>query len=78
MLNLGILLTQGKPEVEKDYIEAYKWLDLARFYTQTSRDMTLKWRVRGELDRLSGMMTKAQIEEGKKRSDEWDRNHRKN
>ncbi|MBJ6724387.1 tetratricopeptide repeat protein [Geomesophilobacter sediminis] len=77
MLNLGILLTQGKPEVEKDDIEAYKWLDLARFYTQTSKDMTLKWRVRGELDKLSGMMTTVQIEEGKKRGDEWARNHRK-
>ncbi len=77
MLNLGILLTQEKPDVKKDYIEAYKWLDLARFYTQTSRDMTLKWRVRGELDKLSGMMTTAQIEEGKKRGDEWDRIHRK-
>lgn len=78
MLNLGVLLTEGKPEVEKDYIEAYKWLDLARFYTQTSRNMTLKWRVRGELDKLSGMMTSAQIRESKKRASEWDRNHRKN
>ncbi|MDA8414917.1 MAG: tetratricopeptide repeat protein [Desulfobacteraceae bacterium] len=77
MLNLGILLTQGKPDVEKDYLEAYKWLDLARFYTQTSGDMTLKWRARGELDKLSGVMTKAQIEEGKKRGNEWDRSHRK-
>lgn len=77
MLNLGILLTQGKPEVEKDYIEAYKWLDLARFYTQTSKDMTLKWRVRGELGKLTGMMTNAQIEEAKKRGEEWDQSRRK-
>lgn len=76
MLNLGILLIQGKPEVNKDYIEAYKWLDLGRFYTQSSKDFMLKWRVRGHLDELSTMMTPAQIEEGKKRANEWDRIHR--
>lgn len=78
MMNLGILLTQGKPEVEKDYIEAYKWLELARFYTQSSKDTTLKWRVRGELDKLSGILTQPQIEEAKKRAEQWDRSHRKN
>ena len=76
MLNLGILLTQGKPGVDKDYVEAYKWLDLARFYTQSSNDMDLKWRARGKLDELSALMTPAQIEEGKKRTSEWDRIHR--
>ena len=78
MMNLGILLTQGKPEIEKDYIEAYKWLELARFYTQSSKDMKLKWRVRGELGKLSGLLTQAQIEEGKRRADQWCRSHRKN
>ena len=77
MMNLGILLTQGKPEVENDYMEAYKWLELVRFYTISSKDMTLKWRVRGELDKLSGLLTQAQIEEAKKRAEQWDQSHRK-
>jgi TPR repeat protein len=77
MLNLGILLAQGKPGVDKDYIEAYKWLDLGRFYTLTSSNMKLKWSIRRELDNLSGMMTIAQIEVGKKRGDEWERKHRR-
>jgi hypothetical protein len=32
---------------------------------------------RGELDKLSEVMTKAQIEEGKKRGNDWDQSHRK-
>jgi len=72
MLNLGVLLFQGQNGVTKDYIEAYKWLDLARFYTQRSSDMNLKWRVRGALDELSTMMTAAEIEEAKGRVRAWD------
>lgn len=70
MLNLGILYTQGQG-VEKDYIEAYKWLDLARFLTQRSRDRQLKWRSRGALDELRKEMTPPQIAEGQRRSSEW-------
>ncbi len=76
MLNLGILLMQGKPEVARDYVEAYKWLELARFYTQSSNEVNFKWRVRSKLDELAALMTPAQIEESKKRSKEWDRIHR--
>ncbi len=78
MLNLGILLTEGKTGVDKDYVEAYKWLELARFYSQLTKNLTVKYRVSGELNRLSAMMTQAQIEDGKKRADAWDQIHRKN
>ena len=75
MLNLGVLYVQGQG-VEKNHVEAYKWLDLARFYSQRSEDMQLKWRSRGALDELTKMMTPSQIEEGKKRSQDWDKAHR--
>lgn len=60
-----------------DRVEAFKWLDLARFYTQRSDNMTLKWRVRGALDELQKEMSKAEIREGKQRTREWDAAHRR-
>jgi TPR repeat protein len=75
MLNVGICYWKG-PGVAVDLVEAFKWLELARFYTQRSNDMQLKWRVRGSLDELQREMNKAQIREGKQRSKEWDANHR--
>ncbi len=76
MLNLGLMHRQGDG-VPVNLIEAYKWLDLARFYTQTSKDMRLKWHVRGQLDDLTKQMSPADIATAKKLTAEWDRAHRR-
>lgn len=78
MLNLGVLLRQGQSGVDEDYVEAYKWLDLAMLYTQGSRNKRLKRSARRALDDLSGMMTSVQIEQAKKLSKEWDQIYRTN
>jgi uncharacterized protein len=75
MLNLGISYWNGAG-VAVDRVEAFKWLDLARFYTQRSDNMQLKWRARGALDELQKEMSRAEIREGKQRSKEWDASHR--
>lgn len=75
MLNLGISYWNGAG-VTVDRVEVFKWLDLARFYTQQSNNMQLKWRVRGGLEELQKEMSKAEIREGKQRSKEWDKSHR--
>jgi uncharacterized protein len=75
MLNLGISYQQGEG-VAIDRAEAFKWLDLARLYTQRMNDMQLKWRVRGALDELRKGMSKAEIKDGQRRSKAWDAAHR--
>ncbi len=75
MLNVGVSYWNGAG-VAVDRVEAFKWLDLARFYTQRSDNMQLKWRVRGALDELQKEMSKAEIRAGKQRSKEWDAGHR--
>jgi len=75
MLNLGIMHRQGDG-VPANSIEAYKWLDLARFYTQNSKDMQLKWHVRGQLDELRKTMSPTDIAAAEKLTAEWDRAHR--
>ena len=77
MLNVGVSYWKGAG-VAVDRVEAFKWLDLARFYTQRSNNMQLKWRVRGALDDLQQEMSKAETREGKQRSKEWDAKHRPN
>lgn len=77
MLNLGVMLGQGEKGVDRDVVRAFMWLDLARFYTQMSRDMQLKWKVRGALDELKKQMTPLQITRGEKLTKEWDAAHRK-
>lgn len=71
MLNLGVMLGQGEKGIERDVVRAFMWLDLARFYTQFSRDMQLKWRVRGVLDELKKQMTPQQIARGEELTKEW-------
>ena len=75
MLNVGISYWNGSG-VAADRVEAFKWLDLARFYSQRSKNMQLKWRVRGALEELQKEMSKAEVREGKRRSKEWDADHR--
>ncbi len=70
MLNLGVSYTQGEA-TKVSYVQAYKWLDLARFYSQSSRDMKLKWNVRGQLEKIEPQMTQGQIAEGQKLAKQW-------
>lgn len=74
MLNLGVLYWKGEG-VSKDLEQAYMWLDLARFYTQRSSNMQLKWRVRGALDEVKKEMTKEQISRAEQLSRDWDAEH---
>ena len=71
MLNLGVSLWQGG-----DLVQAYMWLDLARFYTQRSSDLNPKWRIRGALDEVAKEMTAEQINTAKQLSQDWDAAHR--
>jgi hypothetical protein len=48
-----------------------KWLDLARFYTQQEKDMTVKYRIRGAYDEWKKHLTKSQLTEAEKRSKAW-------
>lgn len=75
MYNIGLMYAFGTG-VPKDHETAYMWLDLARFYTQRSEEMQLKWQVRGYLDELERHMTRAQINRAKDRSTAWDKSHR--
>jgi TPR repeat protein len=70
MVNLGMMYRDGDG-VPVDLLEAYKWIDLARFYTQHSKDKQLKWRVRDLLDRLKATMTPKDIENAESRARKW-------
>jgi TPR repeat protein len=70
MLNLGLNYHDGSG-VSKDLIEAFKWIDLARFFTQHSGDMNTKWKIRGILDELKKALSRTQIKEGERRSHDW-------
>lgn len=73
--NIGLMHVFGTG-VKKDYETAYMWLDLARFYTQHSENMQLKWQARGYLDELEKQMTASQIKAAKSRSKAWYAIHR--
>ena len=75
MVNLGIAYADGTG-VTKDLIEAYKWLDLARFHTVSSSDMRLKWGCRKALDRVAARMSQEQMAEAEKRAREFDKRWR--
>lgn len=75
MLNLGLSYWKGDG-VERDFVQAHKWLDLARFYTQNSQNMQLKYRVRGALDQVEKEMTSEQISTAEKLTKEWNAAHR--
>ena len=49
MLNLGVNLIDGEG-IKRDEIEGIAWLEVARFITRQTQDMTTKWRIRGALD----------------------------
>src|SRR5690606_23272073 len=45
MFNLSINLWEGQG-IAQDKIESAAWLELARFHTQRSKDMKMKWTIR--------------------------------
>lgn len=51
---------EGTP---KNIVEAYKWFELARYYTGRSKNISLKWSVRKELDNLKTIMSQKEIDE---------------
>jgi uncharacterized protein len=75
MLNLGVSYWKGEG-VARDLVQAHKWLDLARFYTQHSQNMQLKYGVRGALEQVKKEMTSEQISAAEKLTKEWDAAHR--
>jgi TPR repeat protein len=75
MVNLGVMYADGTG-VPADNVQAYMWLDLARFYTQQSKDMDLKWHVRRVLDEYKARMTRKEIKAGKKMAKAWDKANR--
>lgn len=75
MLNVGVSYWKGEG-VAKDIVQAYKWLDLARFYTQSSPNMQLKYRVRGALDEVKKEISKEQISKAEQLIKEWETAHR--
>jgi uncharacterized protein len=79
MLNLGILYGQeGQAGITKNSVEAYKWLDLARIYTQNApASNKVKWRARGALDELKSKMSKEEIIAGENAARSWDSMHRR-
>lgn len=67
-VNLGIAYANGEG-VPKSKVEAFKWLELGRFYTQktyppNSQEHMYKWRVRGLLDQLKKEMSPQEISDG--------------
>jgi hypothetical protein len=70
MLNLGLNIAggQGAPQ---DLVEGMKWIDLARFFSQSGKNMQVKWGIRGAYDDLKSRLTAQQLAEAQKRSQEW-------
>src|ERR1044072_1281046 len=75
MLNVGVSYWQGDG-IALDRVEAFKWLELVRFYTQSSQNMELKWRVRGALDDLKKKMSKDEMRAAIQMAKDWDASHR--
>ena len=57
--------------VPKDIVQAYKYLDIARYNTQFSKNMNLKWSIRARLDELDSIITISQKKEAIKLAEEW-------
>jgi len=76
MYNVGFLYKNGQG-TSKNIIQAYKWFELARYYTSTSKNMTLKWSIRKQLDTLKTIMTKQEIDEVEELANQWNKSIRK-
>lgn len=71
LYNLGISYINGLDGVPKDIVQAYKYLDIARYNTQFSKNMNLKWSIRARLDELDSIITISQKKEAIKLAEEW-------
>ena len=67
MMNLAINLIEGLG-IEKNLEEAFAWIDIARFYTQKSKDMKVKWSVRSIYDEMKKGLPRDLIRKGEKRA----------
>ena len=76
MLNLGATYAFGDKDIEKDQVRGYMWLEIARYLTLTSPDKTVKWRIRGALDKLKETMPADEQREGDKRASDWLQAHK--
>ncbi len=74
MLNLGVSYWKGEG-VRKDMVQAVMWVDLARFYTQRSSNMRLKWRIRAMLDEVREEATLEEIHKAGLMAQEWEEKH---
>lgn len=59
MLNYAINRFNGEG-CKADHVDAYQWIDMARFATQGSKDMELKYNVRGAQKWMLQNMTAAE------------------
>jgi hypothetical protein len=50
-----------------DKVDAYVWIDKARFATQHSRDLTMKWKIRGVQDGMKQQMSTEELRQAKDR-----------
>ena len=74
-VNLGMAYARGDG-VPVNKVEAFKWLDLGRFYTQNAdNNMKAKWLVRSYLDDLKTKMTPEEISQGEALSAAWGKEH---
>jgi TPR repeat protein len=75
MINLAEMYRTGD-SIEQSNLKAFMWLDIARFYTQNTKDMQAKWAARSALDKVKKGMSAEQINEGKKLSKDWIKKNR--
>ena len=66
MLNYSINRFYGYG-IDPNPVDAFYWVDKARFATQQSSDSKLKWRIRGFYDEVEKSLTKDQIKEARSR-----------
>jgi TPR repeat protein len=75
MVNLASMYRTGDG-IPSSPREAFKWIDLARFYTQQSKDRNLKWGIRGMYDRWKASMPLEEVKAGEALAVEWEKEHR--
>jgi hypothetical protein len=67
MFNLASNLATGRG-IERDDVEAYSWIEVARYMTQTTRDMKMKWSIRGLHEELKTGLSDEQLQDGDMRA----------
>jgi len=66
MMNYSINRSYGDG-IESDPVDAFYWIDKARFSTQHTSDMKLKWRIRAFYDELDKNLTSEQKKKARSR-----------